>query len=190
VKSLAPSLVALALCTAPALAADNTPQFKGMAMISMELSARIAPRDEPFELDRFMPADGLDELAGTWTNFGAEHRFTNGTPNPVNTVILHASLSGFAEAMGKTCKEPLLQLNDRFADTLEEICAWPKPAAKTDAAMSAFWLALMGYEAPKEEYVAWRDFFLSSSYRDRPATETVAAMTLAITMNPYFLITK
>ena len=189
-RNLPLSLVALALCSAPALAADSAPQFKGMAMISMELSARIAPREEPFELDRFMPADGLDELAGTWSNFGAEHRFSNGTPNPVNTVIIHASLSGFAAAMGKSCREPLLQLNDRFADTLEEICAWPKPKAKTDAAMSAFWLALMGYEAPKQEYLAWRDFFLSSSYRDRPATETVAAMTLAITMNPYFLITK
>jgi hypothetical protein len=189
-KSFARSLFALAFCAAPALAADNAPQFKGMAMISMELSARIAPREEPFELDRFMPADGLDELAGTWTNFGAEHRFTNGTPNPVNAVILHASLSAFAAAMGKTCKEPVLQLNDRFADTLEEMCTWPKPEAKSDEAMSAFWLALMGYEAPKQEYVAWRDFFLSSSYRDRPASETVAAMTLAITMNPYFLITK
>jgi hypothetical protein len=189
-KSFLRPLFVLALCAAPALAADNAPRFKGMAMISMELSARIAPREEPFELDRFMPADGLDELAGTWTNFGAEHRFTNGTPNPVNTVILHASLSGFAEAMGKTCREPALQLNDSFADTLEEICTWPKPAAKTDDAMSAFWLGLMGFEAPKEEYIAWRDFFLSSSYRDRPASEAVAAMTLAITMNPYFLISK
>ena len=33
-------------------------------------------------------------------------------------------------------------------------------------------------------------YFLSSSYRDRPATETIAAMTLAITMNPYFLMHK
>jgi len=189
-KPLMLASVALAFCATAGLAEETAPQFKGMATISMELSARIAPREEPFELDRFMPADGLDELAGTWSNFGVEHHFSNGTPNPVNTVIIHASLSGFAEAMGKSCREPQLQLNDRFADTLEEICIWPKPAAKTDAAMSAFWLALMGYEAPKEEYRAWRDFFLTSSYRDRPAAETIAAMTLAITMNPYFLITK
>jgi hypothetical protein len=184
------AFLALVVSTVTALADDNAPQFKGMAAMSQELSARIAPREEPFELDRFMPADGLDELAGTWTNFGAEHHFTNGTPNPVNTVILHASLSGFAEAIGKSCREPALRFNDRFADTLEEICTWPKPGAKTDVAMSAFWLAMMGYEAPKQEYVAWRDFFRSSTYRDRPASEAVAAMTLAITMNPYFLITK
>ena len=184
------ALLALALSAATAIAADNAPQLKGMAAISQELSARIATREEPFELDRFMPADGLDELAGTWADFGAVHRFSNGTPNPVNMVIMHASLSGFAEAMGKSCREPVLQLNDSFADTLEDICTWPKPAAKSDAVMSAFWLALMGYEAPKEEYLAWRDFFLASSYRDRPATETVTAMTLAIAMNPYFLVTK
>ncbi|MFO0992643.1 MAG: hypothetical protein U1E67_12030 [Hyphomicrobiales bacterium] len=189
-KSLAFAVIALALGATSARAADDAPQLKGMAEISQELSARIATREEPFELDRFMPADGLDELAGTWADFGAVHHFTNGTPNPVNMVIMHASLSGFAEAMGKSCREPTLELNDNFADTLEDICAWPKPAAKTDAVMSAFWLALMGYEAPKEEYVAWRDFFLASSYRDRPATEAVAAMTLAITMNPYFLISK
>ncbi len=183
-------LLALAITAAVAHAGDHAPQFKGMAAISQELSARIAPREEPFELDRFMPADGLDELAGTWTNFGAEHRFTNGTPNPVNTVIIHASLSGFANAMGKSCTEEVLELNDRFADTLEEMCTWPAAEAKTDAAMTAFWLALMGYEAPREEYAAWRDFFLTSSYRDRPAAEAVAAMTLAITMNPYFLISK
>ena len=29
-----------------------------------------------------------------------------------------------------------------------------------------------------------------ASYEDQPAAETVAAMTLAITMNPYFLLHK
>ena len=47
----------------------------------------------------------------------------------------------------------------------------------------------MGYNAPETEYVAWRDYVLAS-YKDQPAAETVAAMTLAITMNPYFLLHK
>ena len=50
------------------------------------------------------------------------------------------------------------------------------------------YLYLMGYNAPEDEYLAWRDFFLKSSYRDRPAAETLDAMTLAITMNPFFLL--
>ena len=189
-KRLALACLALALGTDFAVAAGDAPQLKGMAMISMELSARIATREEPFELDQFMPADGLDELAGTWSNFGTEHRFTNGTPNPVNMVILYASLSGFAAAMGKSCTDPQMDFNDSFADTLERICGWPRKAAKSEAAMMQFWLALMGYEAPKEEYQAWRDFFTTSSYRDKPAAEAIAAMTLAITMNPYFLVQK
>jgi hypothetical protein len=45
----------------------------------------------------------------------------------------------------------------------------------------------MGYNASEEEYVAWRDFFLSE-YAKQPAAETIAAMTFAITMNPSFLL--
>ena len=189
-KRLLAGFVALALGVGLCHAETDTPRFKGMAIISTELSARIATPEEPFELDQFMPADGLDELAGTWSSFGTEHRFTNGAPNPVNMVILYASLSGFAKAMGKSCARPQLSLNDSFADTLERICDWPRADAKSEKAMTDFWLALMGYDAPREEYVAWRDYFLSSRYRNRPAGEVVAAMTLAITMNPYFLVQK
>jgi hypothetical protein len=45
----------------------------------------------------------------------------------------------------------------------------------------------MGHNAPQGEYAAWREFFLAS-YANRSATETIDAMTLAITMNPYFLL--
>jgi hypothetical protein len=54
--------------------------------------------------------------------------------------------------------------------------------------MLAFWLAIMGYSAPEEEYQAWRTFFLSSAYKDKPAGETVSAMSLAILMNPFLLL--
>lgn len=184
------AVLASLLCASLLPAHAEAPRFKGMATLSTELAARISTAEEPFELDQFMPADGLDELAGTWSSFGTEHRFTNGTPNPVNMVILYASLSGFAQAMGKSCNEPQLQFNDSFADTIELLCDWPAANAKSEGAMMAFWLGLMGYDAPKEEFLAWRAFFTTSAYRDRPAGETIAAMTLAITMNPYFLVQK
>jgi len=189
-KRIALALFGLIAAASPLAAEEHAPQLKGMAMISMELASRISPPDLAFELDQFMPADGLDELAGTWSSFGTEHRFSNGTPNPVNMVILYASLSSFADAMGKSCAGPVFPLNDSFADTLEIICQWPRPEARNDEMMTAYWLAIMGYEAPREEYVAWRDFFMSAAYRDKPAAEVVSAMTLAITMNPYFLIQK
>ena len=46
----------------------------------------------------------------------------------------------------------------------------------------------MGFSAPREEYLAWRDFFLNSSYRDKPAREAVPAMALSIMLNPHFLL--
>jgi hypothetical protein len=47
----------------------------------------------------------------------------------------------------------------------------------------------MGYNASEHEYAAWRDLFLRE-YATEPATETVAAMTFAITMNPSFLLNR
>jgi hypothetical protein len=72
---------------------------------------------------------------------------------------------------------------------LRRLCTWPAAEAKSDAGLLDFWLAVMGYNAPESEYAAWRDFF-RSAYADRPAAETVSAMTFAITMNPYFLLHK
>jgi hypothetical protein len=46
-----------------------------------------------------------------------------------------------------------------------------------------------GLQRAGDEYVAWRDYFLAS-YQGRPAAETVSAMTLAITTEPYFLLHK
>jgi hypothetical protein len=68
------------------------------------------------------------------------------------------------------------------------MCTWPQADAKDEAVMLPFWVSLMGYSAPREEYEAWRKFFLTSSYANKPARETISAMALAITLNPYFLL--
>jgi hypothetical protein len=47
----------------------------------------------------------------------------------------------------------------------------------------------MGHNAPETEYTAWRDFF-RRRYENKPAAETITAMTLAITKNPFFLLHK
>lgn len=176
------------LSIVPLEARAQSSQFKGLTTLSKELSHRIAPKDSPLELDHFVPAEDLEDLAGTWASFGSEHSFQNGLPNSVNMVILRVTLSSFAKRMGASCHTPQLVLHPRFAATLRKLCAWPAPEAKTEAAMMNFWSGVMGYNAPKEEYLAWREFFLSSSYRDRPAAETVEAMTFSITMNPHFLL--
>lgn len=186
IRLLALALV-LGLGAGGARAEVTSSQFKGLAAASRELSSRIAAEGAPIELDSFLPAKDLDSLLGSWANFGSEHSFRNGVPNSLNMVIWHATLSRFAAAVGDSCAGPRLSFHPRFRATLRRVCAWPADEAKSDDALLAFWLALMGHGAPEAEFAAWRDFF-RASYSGKPAAETVAAMTLAITMNPHFLL--
>ena len=189
-RRLALALAAgVALCGFASDAFAQTSRFKGWAAISKELSTRIAPAGEPLDLDRFLPAEDMEDLLGTWSAFGSEHSFLNGLPNSVSMAIWHATLSGFAKSVGETCVAPQLEFHARFTQTLKKLCAWPAAGARTDAVLLDFWWSIMGHNAPEQEYAAWRDYFLAS-YASRPAKETVAAMTLAITMNPYFLLHK
>ncbi len=176
------------LAAAPMAAshAQNS-QFKGWAAVSRELSTRLAPPGIALNLYQFVPADDLDDLLGTWYRFGDEHTFQNGSPNSVSMVIWRVALSGFAKSVAGSCQTPQLEFHQQFMKTLLTLCRWPAAEAKADAVMLDFWFSVMGYNAPESEYVAWRNFFLTS-YAKRPAAETIDAMTLAITMNPYFLL--
>lgn len=189
-KRLALLLLAAAMLCGPADGIGaQTSRFKGWAAITKELSTRIAPSGEMLDLDRFLPAEDMDDLLGTWSTFGSEHSFQNGQPNSVSIAIWYATLSSFAKSIGASCTTPQLEFHPRFAEMLKKLCAWPAASARADAVMMDFWWSIMGHNAPEEEYVAWRDHFLTA-YQGRPAVETVAAMTLAMTMNPYFLLHK
>ena len=115
----------LALAFLPESAMAQSSQFKGWAAISKELSTRIAPRDQPLDLDEFLPSESMDDLLGTWTTFGTEHRFRNGVPNALNMTVWHVALSGFAKAVGQSCTTPRMAFHPRFIATLHKLCAWP-----------------------------------------------------------------
>ena len=183
-------VLALAICLGGARPWAQSAQFKGMPALSRELSTRLAPPTMALDLDWYLPAPGLDDLVGTWSTFGSEHSFQNGTPNALSMVIWHVTLANLARNLGDWCVSPPLMFEDRFAATLRRLCGWPAPDASNDATLEAFWLSLMGPAAPRAEFVAWRDFFRNSSYRDRSARETVSAMALAIMLNPYFLLNR
>ena len=122
-------------------------QFKGWAAISKELSTRIAPKDQPLDLDEFLPSESMDDLLGTWTTFGTEHRFRNGVPNALNMTIWHVALSGFAKAVGQSCTTPRLAFHPRFIATLHKLCAWPAAEARDERVLLEFWTSVMGYNA-------------------------------------------
>ena len=178
-------LVALALLPAD-LARAQSSQFKGWAAISKELSTRIAPKDQPLDLDEFLPSESMDDLLGTWTTFGSEHRFRNGVPNALNMTIWHVALSGFAKAVGQSCTTPRLAFHPRFIAILHKLCVWPAAESRDETCCSSSGRASWATTRSEDEYMAWRDFFLRE-YGNQPAAETIAAMTFAITMNPCFL---
>ena len=165
-------------------------QLKGWVATTRELSTRLAPRGQQLPMWEFLPAYGLEELLGTWINTDSEHTFRNGTPNPVNMLIWNATLSQFAKAVGNSCKSTQFSFNPQFLRVFNRICTWPAADGKSDLAMMDFWLALMGYNAPESEFLTWKEFFLNSSYAQKPAEESVRAMTFAIVMNPYFLLNR
>lgn len=189
-KRVTRHLAGLALCIGCVLAqpaASQTSQFRGWAAVWNDLSVRIAPRNAPIDAKRFLPSDEMDELLGTWSTFGAEHTYRNGVPNSLNMLIWQVALSGFAEALAQSCTSPGLNLHETFISTLRKLCTWPAETASSEDVMQAFWLAIMGYSATIDDFAAWRDFF-RSSYAKRPAAETIKAMTLAITLQPSFLL--
>ncbi len=181
-------ILAVAIMSVPVQAQHA--RFKGFVGIQTELSTRLAPAGTALDLYEFLPADDLENLLGTWVNYGSEHVFKNGSPNPVNMLIWYTLMSGFAQSVGESCIRPQLEFNRSFLAALNRLCAWPKPAAVTDRIMLDFWLAVMGFNAPESEFLAWRDFFLNSSYRNKPAKDAVTAMTLAIALNPHFLLDR
>jgi hypothetical protein len=180
-------LLAASLMLAAPQAHAATAQFKGLSVISKELTARIASDEDPIELDRYMPADGLDDLVGTWAAFGTEHKFQNGQPNAVNMVLLRLAFAGFARSLATSCTSPQLLLNDAFFDMLEVLCSWPADQAKSEQVLTTFWLGLMGYNAPESEFAIWRDFVIGT-YGKKKASEAIEGMTLALMLNPYFLL--
>jgi hypothetical protein len=185
--SVAAALTLVLSTVSPTQSTAQNAQFKGWAAVSRELSTRLAAPGASLDLQKFVPADDLDELLGTWNRFGDEHTLQNGSPNSVSMVIWRVALSGFAKSVAASCGQPRLTFHERFLTTLRKLCRWPAAEAKSDALLQEFWFSVMGYNAPQSEFAAWREFFLTS-YASRPAAETIDAMTLAITMNPYFLL--
>ena len=168
-------------------------QLKGYEAVERILGERLLVSGD-FDFTRYfsgMEARDIGALllllGGTPVNSGLS-QFENGEPNAVNMLMWDLVANGVSQDLGSSCvSSPQgLALNPTFAKALSDLCAWPATDAQTATVMENFWLALMSYDAPEDEYSAWRDFFTQSSFSHRPASEAVPAMVTAILLNPYF----
>src|SRR5258705_5496902 len=124
---LAAAITLVLSTVSPTQSKAQNAQFKGWAAISRELSTRLAAPGAPFDLHKFVPADDLDELLGTWNRFGDEHTLQNGSPNSVSMVIWRVALSGFAKNVAGSCGQPRPTFHEGFLTTFRTPCRLPAP---------------------------------------------------------------
>ena len=166
--------------------ADSASQLRGAAAVEKILNARVSREGLNISLSDYLNFS-LHGLLGSYQN-GV---FRNGTPISTNFTLWKIVMTGFAAEAVKLCEgEGQQKFNAEYLESMSHLCQWPANTAKTDAALENFWLAHMGYDAPPEEFHAWKTFFLNSEFRDEPAMKAVPAMVTAILMNPHFLLRK
>ena len=183
----------------PALAMS---EFKGYFAINRTLQERLVQSPNTFQLGVYLDesynpfGNSLLDLLGTYDRGSLDSAFRNGKPNVVNVLLWHVVFSGLSRDLAALClagapPNPRIgSLAPSFESALKTVCAWPQASAQSDEALLAFWLGLMSFDAPIEEFEAWRDFFRSAPYVNAPAQEAVAALVLAAFSNPYFLLRR
>ena len=77
-----------------------------------------------------------------------------------------------------------------MAADVASLCTWPSPASKNPDLLQRFWTDVMGFDAPPEEFRAFKDAFSDPEFAGWAPADVVAAMTRAILLNPHFLLRK
>lgn len=166
------------------------PVVKGRVAIEQILHARLLKLGN-IELAQYTGYE-VAPLLGTYDGDPRNH-FKNGSPNGINMLLWYMAFSGLGNELGQICSDPGKsrysdRLNDRFSELMSRICQWPALSARNEATLLNLWTTVVGFDAPWGEFEAWRDFFLSSHYAQTKPNEAFAAIFVAMTMNPYFLL--
>ena len=190
------SLLALTLASATV---QPTGEFRGYTEVNRILKERVA-RANGFQLGKYLGENasepnpnGLLALLGTYLGSDTDAAYRNGEPNSINMLLWYLALNGLASDIGGLCEvqaqsSPLRPLPE-FEAALKPLCAWPQDSARTEQVLYGYWVALMSFDAPTEEYEAWKTYFLSTpEFRQASGRQAVAALTLGVLYNPYFLL--
>ncbi len=181
-------------------AGNRVGEFKGIFATNRIIVTRLFKAGElKFDLTRYLGGDAsLIELLGVYSNIGPLNDFRNGTPNSLNMLLWNMALSGLSKDIAESCgtqqivieKFIRIDYNPHFADRLGALCKEPVIDFKNEESLLNFWWAVQGFDAPREEYVAWRDFFMSpqSPYAKASSKEVINAMLKTMFLNPYFLL--
>ncbi len=194
----------LILLLAPGSASAQPALYRGFSAIERLLAERILMEGSEFSFQKsYLKLESpipeapspdtfsLISLLGAYDPFSGNNQFQNGVPNAINMMLWQLLLQLTADDVGNYCRGAgRLPLHPFFKAILDPICRWPAAEAKTDGNLRNFWLSVMGYDAPEEEFLAWERFALTSRLSEKPAVEAVSQLFFLITYNPHFLLRK
>jgi len=196
--------VFLILLSSSTATAEGNNVLRGYTVVNRLVHERIAQRNG-FQVGQYLlpqagstPQNGdLLSLLGTYDGSDTSAAYSNGDPNTVNMLLWYIDLNMFADDIALQCAPSLtdepkvypLKLTKDFLAALKPLCAWPAESAKSDAVLYAFWSGILGFDAPPEEFQAWKNYFLTGAeYSSASAAKLISAMSLAAMFNPYFLL--
>lgn len=174
--------------------------FKGYAATQKVVATRLfeGARDS-FNFNPYLGYEGsLLKLLGSFESLGSTTSFENSTPNAMNMLLWQIIFSGLSKDIAKSCGDGSLVIgeslkynyNSSFANRLGALCMWPEAKVKNEANLLNLWLAVQGFDAPRQEFDSWRDFFLSpdSPYANATYQEAIKAMLMTMFLTPDFLL--
>ena len=172
-------------------------EYRGYEAVNTILAERLISPDSPFGLAVYLgePIQRIDnslrDLLGTYNGSVLGSKFRNGKANPVSILLWYTAFEGLARDIVSRCEgeaKSSQKFSERFVQSLMPLCNWPSGDSKSDSTLFAFWVSLMDFDAPEEEFLAWKAYFTSSE--SSLYKEVISAMVISIFMNPHFLLKK
>lgn len=188
------SFILFSFISSTVFAADPVSEFKGAQAIERILNGRIIAPGNVLDFGMaYLGGDlSLKDLMG-FPGRNVNEKFRNGKPNSVNMLIYYLVFQAYARDLSKACGSAgeggmVQMLQPAFRDTLRRICDWPGMGDKPEDTLFDLWVGLMSFDAPYDEFVIWKNFFLSGEFANQSANEVLSSMIFAVLMNPYFLL--
>ena len=189
-----------------ASANDDSFSFKGYQLIDQQAFERIYNRTDTFtelglvigERSGFGPFGGpsLLDLLGIYPNGNNDGEMVNGDPNSMNTMLYFLLFDKMASSIVFHCsilEDPVatLNYNPNFMSSMYYFCRTKLEDAPPGDPnflyyIENLWMQLMGFEAPEEEYLAWKEYLTTTTFES--AEDRYYQALISIFMNPYFFI--
>ena len=172
---------------------DNVGEFFGARNTNKKIYQGLLNGTADFQLADYVGSDALSQLLG-YQPGGLDTSFRNGIPNPTNMMLWSLAFEKISFELGAIChgnsdSKMAKQLREDVLEDVLTLCSWPNPPARDEELWDRIWFYTIAYDAPENEIVAWKSFFMTS-YEVTTAEQLVSDAFFSIFMNPHYLLRK